>query len=105
MPLRGRPRARRFPYRRDCGERAGRRAGATGARLLRDGRQCGAAVSGAGLPRSAHAGGGAQGCSVFDQPMRAILRASSFFISMLDWRAIMMRWACGEPAPCMDSGR
>ena len=39
------------------------------------------------------------------QPMRAIFLARSFFISMLDWRAIMMRCACGEPAPCMDSGR
>ena len=37
--------------------------------------------------------------------MWAKVLASPFFISRLPWRAIMMRWAWGEPAPCMDSVR
>ena len=38
-------------------------------------------------------------------PTSAMALASSFLWSRLDWRAIMMRCACGEPAPCMDSVR
>ena len=37
--------------------------------------------------------------------MPAISLASCFLPWMLPWRAIMMRWAWGEPAPCMDSVR
>ena len=35
----------------------------------------------------------------------AMALASSFLCSRVPWRAIMMRWAWGEPAPCMDSVR
>ena len=35
----------------------------------------------------------------------AIALASSFLCSRLPWRAIMIRWAWGEPAPCRDSVR
>ena len=42
-------------------------------------------------------------CHGLPTPARAL--ASSFLWSMLDWRAIMIRWACGEPAPCMLSVR
>ena len=38
-------------------------------------------------------------------PTSAISLASSFLWSMFDCRAIMMRCACGEPAPCIDSVR
>ena len=37
--------------------------------------------------------------------MPAISLAICFLAWMLPWRAIMMRWAWGEPAPCMDSVR
>ncbi len=35
----------------------------------------------------------------------AMFFASCFFASMFPCRAIMMRCACGEPAPCIDSVR
>ena len=35
----------------------------------------------------------------------AMFLASFFFSWIFPWRAIMMRWAWGEPAPCMDSVR
>ena len=38
-------------------------------------------------------------------PMPAINLASSFLPWMLPWRAIMIRWAWGEPAPWRDSVR
>ena len=38
-------------------------------------------------------------------PIPAIFLARSFLASRLAWRRIMMRWAWGGPAPCMDSVR
>ena len=44
-------------------------------------------------------------CGSAGLPTPARSLASCFLCSMFDWRAIMMRCACGEPAPCIDSVR
>ena len=53
------------------------------------------------VPQGYPCGGG----SIPQRVMPAISLASCFLPWMLPWRAIMMRCACGEPAPCMDSVR